>query len=261
VLPFLPDQDFGPGGVLNLYAIWWAVVLVAGLSFAGYIAIRALGARHGPLVFGLVGGLASSTAVTITASRLAKPDPALATPFAAAIGLASAVMMTRMAVFLAVIAPDLFLITWPPLAAGAVVSALAALASGYMGKSATMESGDLQLKAPSDYWFAVFFGLVLAAIALGVYYAELYVGDAGLFAIAIISGPFDVDAFTLSAARAAGTTTALEAARDAVLLSAAVNTVGKAGIAWSLGGRAIALRVAVLSSAAIAAGLAAWLLL
>ena len=261
VLPFLPDRDFGPGGVLNLYSIWWAVILVATLSFAGYIAIRTFGAQRGPLVFGLVGGLASSTAVTVTASRLARPDPALATPFAGAIGLASAVMMTRVAVLLALITPQLFLIAWPPLAAGAAASAIAALAISFSGKTDAIAQEELQLKAPADYWFAVVFGLVLAAIGVGVYYAEIYAGDAGLYAIAAISGPLDADAFTLSVARSAGSTTTLRAACDAVLLSAAVNTLGKAVIAWSLGGRALALRVAAMSSAAIAAGAATWLVI
>ena len=255
ILPFLPNEDFGPGGALNPYAIWWAVVLVAGLSFAGYIAVRVFGATHGPLVFGLVGGLASSTAVTVTAARLSKGEAAHANPFAGAISLATTVMIGRVAVFLGLLAPELLAQAWLPLAAGAAASAIAGLVIGLGGKGGT--SADLAMEPPRDFWFAVIFGLVMAAIAVAVVYAERWFGDAGLFAIAAISGPFDVDAFTLSAARGAGHTIAPGPAAQAVLLAVAVNTAGKAAIAWSLGGAALGARTGLVSAITIAAGAAA----
>lgn len=258
VLPFLPDKDFGPDGALNLYGIWWAVVLVAGLSFAGYIAIRIFGVTRGPLVFGLVGGLASSTAVTVTASRLARADSAHVNPFAGAIGLAGAVMMVRVAVFTALIARGLLAALWLPLAAGAAVIAVAAGAVALTARGA--EVTDFAIEPPRDFWFAVVFGCVMAAIGVGVVYGERWFGHAGLYAIAILSGPFDVDAFTLSAARGAGSTIALQPAADAILLAVAVNTLGKAVIAFALGGAALGVRTALISGLAVAAGAAAWAL-
>ncbi len=256
VLPLLPNVDYGPGGVLNPYALWWAVVLVAALSFAGYIAIRIFGVTHGPLLFGLVGGLASSTAVTVTAARLSKDEAGSAAPFTGAIALANGVMIVRVGVFLALLAPALLVAVWPVLAAGALGSAATGLIIG-LGARQTAGPADFKMEPPKDFWFAVIFGIVMAGIGLAVFYGEQWFGDAGLYAVAIISGPFDVDAFTLSTARGAGQTVDHGPAALAILLSVAVNTAGKAAIAWSLGGAAIGLRTALVAAVTIAAGGAA----
>lgn len=261
ILPFLPDQGYGPGGVLNPYEIWWAVVVVAGLSFAGYVAIRALGSIDGPLVFGLIGGLASSTAVTVASARMARSDRTLASAFAGGIGAASAVMMSRVAVLLAIFAPALMAAAWPPLAAGALASLAIGLGFTLSGRRRAGGAADaLTLPPPDDVWFAVIFGFMLALIGLGIFYAERFLGDAGLFVLAVLSGVFDVDAFTLSAARSAVSATAPDAIRDALLVAVAVNTVGKAVIAWSIGGSAIGWRVAAMSAASVVAGAAVWAL-
>lgn len=261
ILPFLPDQGYGPGGVLNPYEIWWAVVVVAGLSFAGYVAIRALGSIDGPMVFGLIGGLASSTAVTVASARMARSDNALASAFAGGIGAASAVMMTRVGVLLAIFAPALMAAAWPPLAAGAAASLAAGVAFNLSGRRKTPGPGEtLTLPPPDDIWFAVLFGFMLATIGLGIFYAERHLGDAGLFALAALSGVFDVDAFTLSAARSAARSATPGAIRDALLLAVAVNTAGKAVMAWSIGGAAIGRRVAAMSAASVLAGAAVWAL-
>jgi uncharacterized membrane protein (DUF4010 family) len=258
VLPFLPNRGFGPGGILNPYEIWWAVVLVAGLSFAGYIAVRALGARNGPFIFGLVGGLASSTAATVTSSRLARVEPLLTNAFAGAIGAASAVMMARVGILLAVFAPGLFAIAWPALAAGSAAS----LVSGLVLRR--LDAGDGErgtaLPPPDDLWFALAFGGLLTALSLAIHYAELYFGDAGLFALAAVSGTLDVDAFTLSAARTVGQAPAPAAARDAVLLAVGVNTMVKGVLAASIGGEALGKRVGAITAVTLSAAGAVWLL-
>ena len=64
VLPFLPNEAFGPYGAWNPFKLWWVVVLVTGFSFVGYIANRIFGARHGTIATALIGGAYSSTAVT-----------------------------------------------------------------------------------------------------------------------------------------------------------------------------------------------------
>src|SRR5690606_27788977 len=76
VLPALPDRGYGPHGALNPYQIWLMVVLISGMSLAGYLALRLVGARHGLLLVGLMGGLVSSTATTATFARRARVDPA-----------------------------------------------------------------------------------------------------------------------------------------------------------------------------------------
>lgn len=63
ILPFLPDASYGPYSALNPYRLWWAVVLIAGLSLSGHVAMRFAGAQRGAQLTGLA--LASSTAATV----------------------------------------------------------------------------------------------------------------------------------------------------------------------------------------------------
>ena len=261
VLPFLPNEPMGPGGVLNPYEIWWAVILVAGLSFAGYIAVRVLGGRNGPLAFGVFGGLASSTAVTVTSARLAKKNPELASTFAGAIGLSSAVMLARVGVLTLTFAPPLFAAIWPVLAvtAGASVVAALALALRLGAKRKDGDSEELTMETPDDIWFAVIFGALLAGIGLAAFYARETFGDAGVYALAMVSGLVDVDAFSLSMARSGQAEEGVGVAASAVLLCVAVNTLVKFGIAAGAGGAALTARVGVIVAASLAAGFAAWL--
>jgi len=258
VLPFLPNQGFGPGDVLNPFEIWWGVLLVASLSFAGYIAVRAFGARNGPLVFGLLGGLASSTAVTVASARMAKGSDGMAAVLSGTIGLASTVMMGRTALLALAFAPALFVAIAPALAAAAIASLVASLLVVFAGRGSAAVSKGLSVKTPDDIWFAVTFGGMLAAISLGAYFARLYFGDAGLYALAAISGPFDVDAFSLSVARSIGGSAASDAAAAAVLICVAINTLGKLVIAAMMGSPSLALRVGAVVAVSLAAGIITW---
>ena len=77
ILPLLPNQNYGPYRALNPYQIWWMVVLISGVSLAGYAALRIVGQRHGAPLMGLLGGLVSSTATTLVYARHARDNPAL----------------------------------------------------------------------------------------------------------------------------------------------------------------------------------------
>ncbi|WP_372894075.1 MgtC/SapB family protein, partial [Rhodosalinus sp.] len=107
VLPVLPDRGYGPGEVLNPFEVWWAVVIVAGLSFVGYVAIRLAGARFGMLATGLFGGLASSTSTSLALARLVKAQETLAAPAAAGTVVAGSVTFLRILVLVAVFEPAL----------------------------------------------------------------------------------------------------------------------------------------------------------
>jgi uncharacterized membrane protein (DUF4010 family) len=72
LLPALPNQGYGPWQAFNPYIIWWMVVLIASIGFAAYVAIRLVGTRHGLLITALLGGVVSSTAMTVTLARLAQ---------------------------------------------------------------------------------------------------------------------------------------------------------------------------------------------
>jgi hypothetical protein len=117
VLPLLPDQDLGPFGALNPRKIGILVVIIAGISFVGYVAIRILGPQRGLGLTGLIGGLASSTAVTLSMSSRARKEPALGDSLALAVSLSSSIMFVRMGILVTIAAPGLLRLAWLPLAA------------------------------------------------------------------------------------------------------------------------------------------------
>jgi uncharacterized membrane protein (DUF4010 family) len=127
ILPVLPDQGFGPYGAINPYRFWWAVVVIAGLSFAGYVAMRVTGPRRGLMITALLGGIVSSTATTAALARVAATTPALARPAAAGAILACAAMFARMIGVIAVTAPSLLAGLWPVLAAMALTGGVLGL--------------------------------------------------------------------------------------------------------------------------------------
>src|SRR5690606_19686808 len=117
----------GPYGAINPYRFWWAVVLIAGLSFAGYFAMRITGPRRGLMITSLLGGIVSSTATTAALARVAATTPALARSAAAGAILACAAMFARMIGVIAVTAPPLLARLWPILAAMAVAGGVLGL--------------------------------------------------------------------------------------------------------------------------------------
>jgi uncharacterized membrane protein (DUF4010 family) len=109
VLPMLPDRSFGPLGAINARTLGLLVVMISGLSFLGYVAMKLFGARRGLVLGAALGGLVSSTAVTLSFSRRAKETPALAPTAAGAIAIAWTIMLARVAVVVALINRQLLL--------------------------------------------------------------------------------------------------------------------------------------------------------
>lgn len=262
VLPVLPDEGFGPWQALNPYRIWWLVVLIAGISYVGYFAMRLAGARRGLLLTGLFGGLASSTAATLNFARAARDGARAQAPLlAASATLACTVMFPRVAVLVALLAPAVLpevLIAFAPAVA---VGLIAAGALAYMARGAKGGSGDFMPQNPLNLRMALQFGLLLTLLSLLVRAAEEWLGGAGLLALAAVSGLADADAIILSLAtewdpaRIDGRTIAA-----AVLIAAATNTAVKAGLALSIGGRRMGGLTAAALGAMLAAGGAAFLL-
>ncbi len=256
VLPLLPNRGFGPWQALNPYVIWWMVVLIATLSFAGYFAIRIAGARKGTLFTGLFGGLASSTATTLNLARLHRDSgekSRTAKISAAGILLACGTMFPRMLLVASVVhAPLLCDLLWPVLVMTLLLFAPAGL---YVWRAGQMEaSDDLLPTNPLELRSAVFFGAVLAAVMLlGRALTEWY-GDAGIYVLAAASGIADVDAITLSLAQMAGTEVMLYSAGIGILIASVVNSLVKASMAWGVGGTALGVRVLLPIIAAVIAG-------
>lgn len=126
VLPLVPDRALGPAGTLNPHKIWLMVVLISGLGFAAYVAMRLLGARAGITATALLGGLASSTASTLAFARRSRDEPTLVGHYAFATVTACTVMLPRVALMILFFSAPLAHSLLPPLA----LMALPAVAFG-----------------------------------------------------------------------------------------------------------------------------------
>jgi len=244
VLPLLPDRGYGPYAALNPYQLWFAVILIAGLSLLGHVAVRLRGEQQGLLWTGLLGGLASSTAATLALARTARNQPGWHVPVAAAIVAACGVMFLRMAVVVAVLQPSLV----PRMGLFLVLLAAAAfLFAGWQWRR-RQASGPATQPASRrvfDLPTALGFGVVLGVVALAARAAREALGTAGVYAVAFVSGLADVDAILVSSVQmlAQGDLPAATTA-IAILLAVSANMLTKATLAWTIAGRAVGVRVA-----------------
>ena len=239
VLPLLPNRPYGPFQVLNPRLIWWMVVLISGVSMIGYVLMRLLGARQGVAVTGVLGGIASSTAVTVGLSQKAHDaEDLLAKYFALGIVIASTIMFLRMLLLTLVIEPHLAHTLILPMALPVAIGAGVGIFL-WRQKGGQQEDA-LQVKNPMELGNAIKFGLIFAVVLFISRAAYYYLGSSGIYAAGALAGLADVDAFTISAAGLARQgVLARSTAGGSILLAGAMNTLVKGGIAAFLGGRAL----------------------
>jgi uncharacterized membrane protein (DUF4010 family) len=256
LLPLLPQRTIDPWQAINPFEIWLLTVMIAAISFLGYIAVKAGGETSGVAITGIAGGFASSTAVTLTMARLAREHREQKTLFAAGALFAGATMFVRVLAIVAVINLDMLSALAAPFAAAAAVLALSALV--WM-RRAMVESpgGDrFEPRNPLDLGVVARFGLLLTAISVLARLATRAAGGAGAVALAALSGLADVDAITLSMARLDRAALTFDEAAAAIGVALVVNTIAKAALTWWVGGTGIGWRVSFASAMAIAAATA-----
>ena len=253
VLPLLPDRDVGPLGALNPRTLGILVVTISGLSFVGYVATRLLGARRGLLLGAALGGLVSSTAVTLSFASRTKAEPRLAPVAAGAIAVAWTIMLGRVAVLAAIVYPPLLGALALPLGA-MIVASLAGL--GLTFRRGGAEPGELELKNPFELGSAIKVTLVFALVLLATKAATVYLGRGGLYLTSAIAGSTDVDAITLSSAGLAKDGLDTATAATAIAIAIGVNTVVKASLAAAVGGAALGRRAALIAGLVLVAGAA-----
>jgi len=261
VLPLLPNQGFGPYGAINPHQIWWMVVLISGISLAGYAALRIVGQSRGILIIGLLGGMVSSTATTLTFSRHARDNRAMSHVSIIVIVLANLMVLVRLAVVVGVLSGSMFLKLAPILAAGLLAGTLAAW-YGLNKLKPVGEAPELTLSNPTEIRAAVTFGLLYAVVLLASAWLSDMAGPRGLYAVAAASGLTDVDAITLSTLRLFNLH-GIDAGEAviAILLAFVANLIFKSGLVWTIGGWNMA-RHAIAGMSASAGGLAiGWLLM
>lgn len=255
ILPLVPDRGFGPEQALNPYQLWLFVVLVSGLSFAGYVAMRFAGAERGTLLTALLGSIVSSTAITMSLAGLAREQTKLRRILAAGIVAASTVMTVRVLVLLWIVHPPLGLALLPALAPMAAAGIAIALWLWLARGKASAGMAAPSPRNPLDLWSAIRFALLLAAVALASKLLAREVGDAGLYALAGISGLADVDAMTLSTAELARGGLAPATAGLMVMIAVWANTIAKSALVLIIAGPRFATPVALGLGATILAGL------
>lgn len=255
ILPVLPDQTYGPYDVINPRQVWWMVVLIVGLNLAGYAAFRAFGARAGTALAGVLGGVISSTATTISYARQTATDQGRDAVAVLIVWIASGVVFVRVMLEIGAVAPQFLPIAAGPLAVMLIVfMALAAFRwrSGGDPGDSPLEPGN-----PSELKPAILFGVLYAVVLLVLAAAEDMLGDTGLYAAAFLSGLTDVDAITLSTARLVSTD-GLDPATGwrIILVGAMSNMIFKLGMAATLGSRGFARSLASLVAVALGVGMA-----
>ncbi|HEY9120230.1 MAG TPA: MgtC/SapB family protein [Marinobacter sp.] len=260
MLPLLPDQDMGPGGVLNPREIWWMVVLIASVSFVGYFAIRLAGTSKGILFTSLFAGLSSSTALTLHYARQSTISPEVSPQFASGILIACGTMFPRILIYCALINPALLpQLAWP-VAVMTLLLYLPAFIIWNRNRGRLEVSRPELTQNPLDLKSALVFGVLLVAILLLGEFLQEWLGNLGIYVLAASSGIADVDAITLSLTRMSQDTLAGPTAVIGIVIAAATNNLVKAGIAGAIGRRELGVRVAGPMIGSLLAGLTvAWL--
>ena len=263
ILPLVPDQNFGPPplDVINPYKIWLMVVLISGLNFASHLLVKVVGAEHGIGLTGLLGGLVSSTAVTLGFSQRSRREPAQSLPLALGILVAWTVMFFRVVLLVAAVERSLA----PRIGIALAAFGIPSLAICWLLWRRQRSAERASVKAgenPFELGEAIRFGLLFGVITFVAKAAQVYLGDAGLYLAGAIAGATDVDAIALSMAQLAQADALnAEPAARTIVIAVASNTLFKAGLVAFLGAPVlrnviVAAAVAIVAVAAVAT----WLL-
>ncbi|WP_029074121.1 MgtC/SapB family protein [Kaistia adipata] len=255
ILPLLPNTPYGPFGGISLRAVWTLAILLAAISFVGYVAVRLLGSGRGEMAAGAAGGLVSSTAVTLENARRAAAGGD-ADGLAAGAAVAGSSSYLRTGALVLGLAPSLGWLLLPSFIVGALVMAAGAawLVRGRDG--ATHEAGTMG--NPFDLAGVIKMALFLGAVGFVVRAASAAFGSAGIVLASALAGIGDVDAVTVTVAGLPK----LEVGIGASAIAAAVgtNTVAKAIYAVGAGSRRYGWRFALVSAATLLVGtLVFWL--
>lgn len=254
ILPILPDQSYGPYAAVNPHQAWLMVVLISGISLAGYAALHAVGTRYGAPLLGFFGGLASSTATTMIYAKHSKNNPVMLNLAASVIVIASLVVIVRLMAVSAVLAygtlPGLF----PVLSGGLLFGLIVVL----YNRRKMRDTTDLQIPAttnPAELHSALSFGLLYVVVLLMTAWMKDIAGSQGLYIVALLSGLTDVDAITLSSLRLfkLGQLTEQQTVTS-IAIAFISNLVFKFGMVYFIGGRELA-KCVVSGFAAIACGI------
>lgn len=265
ILPVIPDGAYGPYDAFRPRALWIVVLIFSALNFAGYIARRVVGETRGLGVTGLLGGLVSSTAVSLTFSRRSRDEPTLALPLALGVVAACTMLVPRLLVITAMLQPRVARLAVPVLLP-ALLAGVAVI--GYVlwterdagapapeGAAVANGLGSNPLGLWSSLQMAIAFQLVLFAIA----WVQREAGSTGVLASATLLGLTDVDALTVSMTRYGAETSQAAIAAAAIGIGVLSNTALKLSLVLIIGERQFRWRAATgLLALATGSGVGLW---
>lgn len=257
-LPVLPNRDMGLYGIFNPYDLWLLSILLAGVSFAAYAAVKLFGQARGLVLAASVGALVSSTASTVYIARRNREAPEGLIIHTGAALLVGAVMAARIGAIVIALAPSLLTRTAAPVVIFIVVSAALAGLLLWRGHRDAQADDAPPMKSPFELKGVLQFTLLLGVIMAASKTVQALFGAQGLLPVAAIAGLVDVDAITLTVGRMASQGLDPAVAASAVLLAAAVNTLSKTVMGSVIGGRRFGILFVGGSLAALIAAALVW---
>lgn len=256
VLPLLPNEYYGPFDVFNPYIIWLMVVLISGISFVSYIAIKVIGAKRGIGLIGFLSGLVSSTALAMSFSQQSKQNKDVVNPYVFAVTIGTSAVFVRILLEVFVINRDLVFPLLVPLLAMGMTGILCAIffwtRHGEERKKLAEET--VKMESPFQLRPALKFAFFFAFVLFLTKVMEVYFGVKGVYITSVIAGFADVDPITVSVANLAKGDLSKEAAVTAITIASMMNLIGKASIFAIFGGRKVAKSVALVFAIMLCAG-------
>ena len=254
IFPVLPDESFGPYGVFNPHNIWLMVVLIVGISLGGYVSYKLFGQNAGAFLGGMLGGMISSTATTVSYARRAHAVPACVPLAALGVVVASTIAFLRVLAEIAIVAPTMFWQLAAPLLTMFIVMVALSLAMYVVSRGEHVQPP--LPENPAELKSALLFGGAYTLVLLATALAQQYLGPTGLYGVAVFSGLHDLDAITLSTARLVDKHQVSPGVSWRLILTAALVNFGvKGGITAVLGNARLLARIAGPFLLAIVAGI------
>lgn len=202
ILPILPDETYGPLNVLNPRDIWMMVTLIVGISVVGYFVYKWVGKKAGMISNGILGGIISSTATTVSYARNAAANKSVSKTAAFVILASVTISIIRLIIEIGFVVPEKFgQLILPFVLLFLIMTVLTLMLYYWIARDNSQEDMP-EPKNPAQFKSAVIFGVLYGAILLAVAFAEEKFGQEGLYIVSIIGGLAKKDAITLSLASA-----------------------------------------------------------
>ncbi|WP_323844272.1 MgtC/SapB family protein [Microbulbifer magnicolonia] len=245
LLPVLPDTTYGPYEVFNPYQVGWLVVLISGISLAGYVALRCLEGKAGLLVIGLFGGLVSTTATTLVYARHSKNIPGFTTAASTIILLSHIVLFVRIGILVAAVEPSMLqpMLYW---LLGGGLAGTAYVVWAYQSTASRKKAlPELEVRNPAELKTALGFAAGFVLVLMLSSWMNDQFADTGVYLVAFISGLTDLDAITISNLKLVSTQALTPSvAVIAIVIAFIANLIFKFSIVLFVGDQSMRLPVA-----------------